>query len=452
MRPSIYAGVLAIVALTGCASYDPKPLELHPTSLTSVPHVVVDDEKLPLRELQAHTFDPAHGLDMTDIAILAVLRNPDLRLARDDAHIAYAQAFAAGLLPEPQLASEVDAPGPRVAGSDSNAFNFGLNWDIGSLLYASKQHDAGNLTARQTDLNLLWQEWQVVSQARTLFAQNVMDGQLLILLRKNKDVLQARYEHTQVALAKGFITSDVALADLSALAAMDSQIHSTELDLNAKHSQLTALLDLGPMTELNLRGTSKLPSLDAAKVRELLGQLETRRPDLLALKAGYESQDASYRVAILQQFPDITIGLNRQRDTSRIYSTGFIVNFTIPVNGNRGNIAVAAATRQKLYDTYESRYVQAQHEIESVLRDEPLLQRQLLEAEDTLPNLKAAAAQGRAALNAGNLDEFAYASLQSGLLAKQIEIVNLKEAVLERDILLQTLIGSELPTRGAGKE
>ncbi len=447
LKPVI-AGMLALGGLAGCATYQPKPLDLHPTSLHAVPHITVGASKMPLPELRSHPFDPAHGLDMTDVAILAVVRNPDLKLARDDAHIAYAQAFAAGLLPEPQFAAETDTPGPGY----SSAFNFGLSWNIGSLLYASRQHDAAKLAARQTDLNLLWQEWQVVAQARTLFAQNVMDRQLLKLQIESRNVLQSRYGHTQAALAKGLITTDVAMADLAALAAVQSQIHSTEIDLNAKHSQLTALLDLSPSVELNLRGPAQLPPLDGVEVRALLSHLDTRRPDLLALKAGYESQDMSYRVAILQQFPDLTVGLNRQRDTSGVYSTGFLVNFTIPVHRNRGNIAVASATRQKLFDTYESRYAAARRDIDSILHDEPLLQRQLREDDEALVQLRIATANGQAAFDAGNLDGFDYVALRSSLLSKEIEIVTLKESILERNILLQSLIGSELPTRPESKE
>jgi outer membrane protein TolC len=40
---------------------------------------------------------------MDDIATIAVLHNPDLKAARAKVGVARAQAFAAGLLPDPQL-------------------------------------------------------------------------------------------------------------------------------------------------------------------------------------------------------------------------------------------------------------------------------------------------------------------------------------------------------------
>ena len=452
MKVQYMLGAAVLVGLTGCASYQAKPLNVTPTTLDSVPHVTIDTSTMPLPELRAHPFDPSHGLDMTDVAMLAVVNDPDLKLARDDAHVAQAQAFAAGLLPDPQFTSEVDRPGPKVPGSDNYALNFGLSFDVGSLIFGPPKRRAAEATARQTDLNLLWQEWQVVAQSRVLFAQSISNERLLKALEENRNFLQSRYDHTQAALAKGLTTIDVSIADLSALAGLQVQIHSTENDLNNVHAQLAALLNVKPSVKLDLIGPTQLPPLDDAKVRAILRDLPARRPDLLALKAGYESEDQTYRAAILQQFPDITIGLNRQRDTSRVYSTGTLVNFSIPLfDRNRGNIAVALATRQKLYDDFQARLNTAYRNIEVILLNEPLLQRQLQESNAVLVKLKAAATDADAAFQAGNLEELDYANLHSGVLAKSVEIIKLEESILEQDIALQTMIGSELPIRTANQ-
>lgn len=450
MKLQLLVGAVMVGGLAGCAAYQAKPLPAQPSMLDAVPHVTIDTADMPLPELRTHRVDPSHGLDMTDVAIIAVVNNPDLKLARDDAHVAHAQAFAAGLLPDPQFSGEVDRPGPKVEGSNNAAFNVGLSFDVGSLVFGPVKRKAAEAAARQTDLNLLWQEWQVVAQARVLFAQVVSNQRLLAVLRENHDLLQSRYDHTQSALAKGLTTLDVAIADLSALAGIDAQIHSTESDLDGARAKLAALLDLKPSVNLDLVGPAQLPPLDDAKVRAILPNLQMRRPDLLALKAGYESQDSTYRVAILQQFPDITIGLNRQRDTSRIYSTGTLVSFSIPMfDRNRGNIAVALATRQRLYDDFEARLNTAYRDVEVILQNEPRLQRQLDDSNAALVKLNAAAQDADRAFRRGNLDELGYVNLRAGVLAKQTEIIKLEETILEQDIALQTMVGSELPTKTA---
>ncbi|MHB8832962.1 MAG: TolC family protein, partial [Desulfobacteria bacterium] len=93
------AVLLIVTGITGCAAYRAKPLDMASTMPHEVPHLVIDARRMPLPELAFHRFDPSDGLDMTEVAMLAVVNNPDLKLARDDAGIARAQAFAAGLLP-----------------------------------------------------------------------------------------------------------------------------------------------------------------------------------------------------------------------------------------------------------------------------------------------------------------------------------------------------------------
>ena len=40
-------------------------------------------------------------------------------------------------------------------------------------------------------------------------------------------------------------------------------------------------------------------------------------------------------------------------------------------------------------------------------------------------------------------------NLRSGVLAKETEIIKLEETILEQDIALQTMVGSDLPTKPA---
>ncbi|WP_449424040.1 hypothetical protein [Rhodanobacter lindaniclasticus] len=74
--------------------------------------------------------------------------------------------------------------------------------------------------------------------------------------------------------------------------------------------------------------------------------LPWRRPDLLALQAGYQSQQAKLRRAILAQFPALTIGFNTARDTSAVYTHGLSIGIT----GRPCSTAIAATSRSQLGD------------------------------------------------------------------------------------------------------
>src|ERR1700674_4433748 len=120
-------------SLAGCATYREQPLSTRSTLLDRIPDVTIDPRQMPLPELAAHTFDPTNGLDITEVAMLAVVNNPDLKTARAAAGIAHAQAFAAGLLPDPQLSLAADVPDAGQAATFT-AYNFGLSYDLIALL------------------------------------------------------------------------------------------------------------------------------------------------------------------------------------------------------------------------------------------------------------------------------------------------------------------------------
>jgi hypothetical protein len=94
---------LASAFLTACQTYEPAPLGERPELLSDVAALTISPSDLPLPELGAHRFDPSAPLDMDEIAMIAVVNNPDLKAMRGQLGVAEAQAFAAGLLPNPQF-------------------------------------------------------------------------------------------------------------------------------------------------------------------------------------------------------------------------------------------------------------------------------------------------------------------------------------------------------------
>ena len=87
------------------------------------------------------------------------------RRSANTSGIARAHAFAAGLLPDPQLGTTSDHPTDDAAGT-TNAFNVNPGFDVNALLLRSSRVNAAAAQAQRISLELLWQEWQVVSQAR----------------------------------------------------------------------------------------------------------------------------------------------------------------------------------------------------------------------------------------------------------------------------------------------
>jgi len=439
--------VACVASLAGCTTYQSLPLQSKPQFTTEVSHLIVRSERMPLPELASHRFDPRDGLDMTEVAMLAVANNPQLKVARDEAGVAHAQAFSAGLLPDPQLSLTRDFPTNGTSGNTS-AFNLGLSYDVNALLTHAAVAGAAQAAARQTDLNLLWQEWQVVGQARLLFTRSLGQQQLLTVLQKERALLFSRYQRTQTALVQGNITLDATNADLAMLQTLDTSINDLSRQINNNLHDLNGLLGLAPNVHLRLVGDAQLPSLDEAKINSDIEKIGERRPDLLALQAGYESQEQRFRQSVLAQFPALNIGLTRARDTSGLYTQGFGITLSLPIfNRNRGNVAIEQATRQRLHDEYQMRINSAAADIARILEDQKLLEKQLQNVEDGVNVLSHAADNAQVAFDAGNIDMLAYTNLRTVWLAKQAEAITLQQTLLEQRVALLTLIGGELPVR-----
>ena len=171
-----------VVILSGCATYSPLPLATRPDLAKGLP-LTVDAHALGWPQPSAYRFDTAHGLDMTEIAILAALNNPDLKTERRKAGVARAQVFAASLLPDPQLSGGLDYPMASGVGL-SNAFNVGLSYGIRELILRDTNIAAARSGAQQVDLDVLWQEWQTVQKARLLYVKVLSASQRLKLLEK----------------------------------------------------------------------------------------------------------------------------------------------------------------------------------------------------------------------------------------------------------------------------
>lgn len=426
----------------GCASYRPEPLDTAPRMARDVARIEVDAARMPLPALRSHRFDPSDGLDIDEVAMLAVANNPQLKVGRDRLGIARAQAFAAGLLPDPQLALTRDVATNGGPGNTS-AFSAGLSYDVNALLTRSARFAAADASARQVNLELLWQEWQVVGRARLLFVRNVEQQRLLEVLTQTRKLLESRYQAVKAALAQGNATLDAAGADLVALQDARRQIDELERRARRNRIELNRLLGLAPDAKLRLVGGAALPRPDAAKIRASLAELAQRRPDLLALEAGYRSQEERFRAAVQAQFPALNVGLTRARDTSGLYTQGIGITLSLPIfNGNRGNVAIERATRRQLHDEYRLRLDDATAEVYALLGDQALLGEQLAGVRSALAALGQAAASAAAALTAGNVSELAFANVQSALLAKRVEEITLEQRILEQHIAILTLAGS----------
>ncbi len=441
MRSSRFAWVFVSALLAGCATYRPLPLDEN-RAVSRPADIAVPASEMPVPELRAHRFDPSDGLDVTEVAMLAVANNPDLRSQRDDERISRAQAFAAGLLPDPQLSYEHDRPDPGQA-ETTPAFNLGLTWNLGDLLTRSARVASAQAGTQEVHLNLLWSEWQTIARARTLFDKIMTQRALVARLQAERDALTPIDRYVQRALQAGDLTYDSASAGLNAMADVRGKLAEAQRQLDQSEHDLHDLLGLDASIPLNLTGAPYAVDPDATQVARALSEMTHRRPDLLALQAGYRSQEEKLRAAVLAQFPAITVGFMRMRDTSNIYSSGFSVGLSLPLfDSDRGNIAIERATRQKLHDEYDARVLASRNDIDRLLKLQTSFDAQQPQLSRHTAQLAQARDAAQRAYRSGLLDWPTYLAIRASSLAADTDLLNLQQNHDEQAIALDALVGA----------
>jgi outer membrane protein TolC len=429
-----------MLALAACATYSPLPLG-DGQGIKDASQLTVNAADMPLPALRTHTFDPAHGLDVTDVAMLAVANNADLRLMRDQLGIARAQAFTAGLLPDPQISLNREFLNHAQPGY-TTSYAYGISEDVTSLLLRSTRKAAANSQADQVNLQLLWAEWQTIAQARLLFNQVISLRTQQRQLGEEQAALAPIDTYVRKAWQDGNLTHDAASTGINAYADASKRLADCSVQLHQAEHDLRLLLGLAPDAPLDLTGAPFQASPSAEQVQTALANLPQRRPDLLALQAGYKAQEATLRGAIRAQFPALNLGVDRQSDNNGVLSHGINIGFTLPLfDRNRGNIRIETATRQQLKDDYEDRVLTTRSDIAQLTADLATLGRQRDQLQRQSMRMDDARHAAEAAWQKGLIDWPTYLSIRANALSADMDFIAARDQQSQQAIALEALLG-----------
>ncbi|TCT24911.1 TolC family protein [Thermomonas haemolytica] len=428
--------------LAACASYAPQPLARDPALLAPPVASILQAraDAIPRPWLAPVRIDLQAPLDDAAVATLAVVNGPDLVALRTRAGIAEAQAFAAGLLPDPTFSLGADKVlrGPDTLLNLSAALGFDLN----ALRTRALTRAQANAQARSVRLDLAWAEWQAAGQARLQAARIRAYERQLPPLRDSARSAAQLAEASQRAAARGDITAEAAQAQRLAVLDAQTRLRTLEQDLLTARQTLNRLLGLPPQTPLALADTP-MNAAQPAPLEALFTQAIAQRSDLAALRAGYDAQEAALHKAILQQFPSLNLSLTGNRDSAGNLLLGPAIDFTLPLwNRSRGNIAVETATRASLRAEYAARLFQTRADLASAREALLLALRQRAAAQADAPALRMQAEAAQAAAHRGDLAQAAADALAQAWRDRALLLAQLEQTIAEQRIALELLIGA----------
>jgi cobalt-zinc-cadmium efflux system outer membrane protein len=349
------------VAVAGCQGYQPKPLDLEAHRSVWAERspgrdgVVAFAQQLAAQSQSPSVYDPSDGLTLAEAEVVALVFNPELRLARARAAVAQASAQYAGLWEDPIFSLDVlriieSVPEPWILGT-----SLGFTIPLSGRLDAEQDRAAAEY---QTALARVAQnEWEVIVELRTTWLewssaklQADVTMELVERLQHIVGIVERLEQVGEIPRLESRLFKIEAMA--RSTDARELQARATLLELAIK-----ALLGLRPESPIAFEAILSLPSPEFPQdSREQL--LERTNPVLAVARAEYEVAEQILRREIRKQYPDLDIGpaYENEEDQSRI---GFTGSLPIPIlNRNRGGIAEAQAEREARRAAFEAQYEQ----------------------------------------------------------------------------------------------
>ena len=440
----ISTGVAALSLLSACATYTPDPLDSPSDALAGLEadKLAALTSTIDTPYLLGKPVDIATPLDRDAVALVALARNPDLIALRERVGVAEAQVLDAGLLPDPVVGLSGDrvVSGPTTTRPDNLAGQIAL--DINALRTRGARRDAAEEALRQVRLDLAWAEWQVVEAARLQAVRVhylIRSSQLAAANRQAAQDLLRRY---LAAAGRGDIGGDQVQSARIALTDAIDRDNAARLGLVSSRRELNRIMGIPPETiiALEMPIVAATPPAYDALLEKALGE----RFDLAALRAGYASQEASVRLAILEQFPSLNLGFSFTRDSSNNGLIGALLDFALPsLNANRGQIAIQRATRSALKAEFDARLFATRADLEEALAAYGELARQYDALQSDLPEIARYAEATRRAADRGDLAEATAIAAEQTLRDRQILLLSLEQSLAEQVIALE--LASQLP-------
>jgi len=392
--------------------------------------------------------DLAKGIGPDEAATIALFSNPALRSIRDRRGLATAQLIQAGILPNPIVSYERDyVTGGNTAGTRTG-YTLNAGWEFTSLIPFLPKQTAARKNFRSVDLDVAWQEWQIAVNARTaVYRVLALDAEV----GRAREATSGLQQSTDT-MRKAAEAHEKTVLDLAAVESASQESRATMLALEQEFGKqrlgLNKILGVEPEIKVALLAGLVLPTrLAPPAEHELFDNIESQRLDLLGLRQGLESQDATVRAAILAQFPKMSVAVVPATDTGNVHTTGFNITVDVPIfDRNQGVIATERATRQKLLDEYNQRAFEARSDIATAIADIRSLDRQIAAAEEALPLLEKLVNSAQTAIEQRNADVLSYYTARSNLLQKRIQLIKLQEQLLEAHTALEIASGRYLPT------
>jgi CRISPR system Cascade subunit CasA len=335
--------------LAACTHYQAVPLDpAHSADRFAARRLA----EVPLRDDLAHLLPqtvtqwPPREWDRAELLAVALTQNPQLAVARAQVNAAQSREITAAETPNPDLTLQSE-----YARHDAHPWLYGVS--LNGLLRSPERRrletQIAGLDTGDARLQLMEQAWTV----RSALAAALSDwegGRRRLSLLARLSVVQERF----IALEKQRVNAgedppSELLVNEQARIQIEQQVAQLRQSVDATQAAAAKALGLPPQAlddvAFSWPDWGEPPPLEDDARRETREQALLSRADLGQAMIAYAAAEAKLHLSIARQYPQFTLSPGYYWDHG-IAKFPFDVGFTLPFNGNKGEIAEARAGRE----------------------------------------------------------------------------------------------------------
>ena len=295
---------------------------------------------------QAAAAWPPQEWDRAELLAVALTQNPQLSVARAEVGAALSREVTAAQAPNPDLTLQSE-----YARHDSHPWLYGvsLNWLLRSPEQRRLDIEIAGLDTGNARLQLMDQTWAVRRELAAALSEWESGRRRLILLSRLATAQDRLLALEKQRVAAGEDSPSELVSSQQARIQIEQQEAELREGVDAAQAAAAKALGLPPQAldgmALAWPDWGEPPALDAEKERMAREQALLSRADLGIAIGEYAAAEAKLKLSIARQYPQFVLSPGYYWDHG-IAKFPFDVGFTLPINGNKGEIAEARAGRE----------------------------------------------------------------------------------------------------------
>jgi outer membrane protein TolC len=451
VRAWALAGALAGVC-AGCVDYQAAPLDparrVDQFAARRLTDPALQRELEPLLP-QALADWPPHEWDRAQLLAVALVQNPEIAVARAEARAVSAGEITAAQPPNPDLILQSE-----YAIHDTHPWLYGIafDWPLRSHERRRLEVDLARLETGRANLRLLDAAWGVRRALIGALSEAQGARRRLLLLTQVGELQDRLVALERRRIAAGEDPATELVNSQRARIEIEQQRAQQLVLANAAQAAAARALGVPPqaLDDINLGWPDwgDPPPIDAEALRASRERALLSRADLRGAIGEYAAAETRLHLAVARQYPQFSLGPGYYWDHG-IAKFPFDVGFTLPFNGNRGEIAEARAGRELAAQRMLALQADIYGEIAAAERAERLARLNIDAAQRQLQAAQQQSRQAQIGQRVGAIGAAEAAAANLLVLRAQLELLEMRTQLQEsrdglEDVMRTPLSGPEL--------